>query len=257
MPHKPFNMLDILNKILNKFQLELIKTNKINELPIDFDPLHKNIWRQAQNHTMTSPERIFSLIESVKHVVNNQIEGAFVECGVWKGGSMMAAIETLKHQNVFNRELYLYDTFEGMSEPTENDIDHAQQSAAEQLAQRNKNESDVVWAYSPLEAVQKSVLSTGYPSDLIHFIKGKVEETIPNTLPDKIAILRLDTDWYESTKHELAHLFPLLTHGGILIIDDYGHWAGAKKAVDEYFLNLNEKYFMHRIDNTGRLIIKK
>jgi hypothetical protein len=250
-------MLNLINKVLNNFRLQLIKTNKSNELPIDFDSLHKNIWSSIQNYTMTSPERVFSLIESVKYISNNQIEGAIVECGVWKGGSMMAVIETLKHLNMSNRELYLYDTFEGMSEPTENDVDHAQKPAAEQLAQRIKNETDVVWAFSPLEAVQKVVLDTGYPKNQIHFIKGKVEETIPNRIPGKIALLRLDTDWYESTKHELNHLFPLLAKGGILIIDDYGHWAGAKKAVDEYFLNLNEKYFMHRIDNTGRLIVKK
>jgi hypothetical protein len=100
--------------------------------------------------------------------------------------------------------------------------------------------------------------ATGYPSNKIHFIKGPVEETIPRQMPSpSIALLRLDTDWYESTKHELIHLFPRLSAGGILIIDDYGHWAGARQAVDEYFAGLPEKYFFHRIDYSGRLIVKR
>lgn len=98
--------------------------------------------------------------------------------------------------------------------------------------------------------------ATGYPKDNIIFIKGKVEQTIPGTLPGKIALLRLDTDWYESTKHELNHLYPLLEKAGILIIDDYGAWQGARKAVDEYF-STNGPVYLHRLDFTGRLVIKE
>ena len=100
--------------------------------------------------------------------------------------------------------------------------------------------------------------STGYLKEKINLIQGSVEKTLPLNKPDEpIALLRLDTDWYKSTKHELNILFPLLNEGGVLIIDDYGHWKGAKKAVDEYFSNLNDKYYMHRIDYTGRMLIKK
>lgn len=101
-----------------------------------------------------------------------------------------------------------------------------------------------------------NILSTGYPKEKINFVKGLVEETIPQTQINKIAILRLDTDWYSSTKFELEHLYPKLVKGGVLIIDDYGHWEGCKKAVDEYFTNNNIPIFMMRIDYTGRLIIK-
>lgn len=96
--------------------------------------------------------------------------------------------------------------------------------------------------------------STNYPAEMLVFIKGKVEDTIPKTMPKHIALLRLDTDWYESTKHELLHLYPLLSKSGVLIIDDYGYWAGSKKAVDEYFSK--GEMLLNRIDYTSRIAIK-
>jgi len=89
----------------------------------------------------------------------------------------------------------------------------------------------------------------------MHFIKGRVEETIPNAAPEQIALLRLDTDWYESTRHELIHLFPRLTHGGVLIIDDYGYWQGARKAVDEYIEENKLSILLARIDSTARMAV--
>jgi O-methyltransferase len=85
---------------------------------------------------------------------------------------------------------------------------------------------------------------------------GKVEDTFPKDTPDKIAILRLDTDWYESTRHELIHLYPKLSIGGVLIIDDYGHWEGARKAVDEYINDNTLRILLNRIDYTGRIAVK-
>lgn len=250
-------MSSIFNKVLGRFGYQITPVDKNNKLPTDFDDIHRSIWNKIHPFTMTSPERVYSLIESVKYIERASIAGEIVECGVWKGGSMMAVIETLLIHNNQSRSLYLYDTYEGMSEPTEFDVDFASQSASSQLSQREKDEKDVVWAYSPLEAVQQRIFSTSYPKEKIHFIKGKVEETIPGTIPEKIALLRLDTDWYESTRHELEYLFPLLSTGGILILDDYGHWAGAKKAVDEYFNKHQLKGMLQRIDNTGRIYIKQ
>lgn len=109
---------------------------------------------------------------------------------------------------------------------------------------------------SPLDETKQNVFSAGYPKDKIHFIKGKVEDTIPENMPKQIALLRLDTDWYESTKHELTHLFLLLQPNGVLIIDDYGHWKGARKAVDEYIPDKNIRILLNRIDYTGRIAIK-
>ncbi|HYM86681.1 MAG TPA: TylF/MycF/NovP-related O-methyltransferase, partial [Pseudoxanthomonas sp.] len=74
--------------------------------------------------------------------------------------------------------------------------------------------------------------------------------------PECIALLRLDTDWYESTRHEMIHLFPRLCVGGVLILDDYGHWLGARRAVDEYLGEHNVPLFLQRIDYTGRYAVK-
>lgn len=206
---------------------------------------------------MTSPERLFGLIEASKYIVEQQIDGAFVECGVWKGGSMLAAAETLIQKKDTSRQLFLYDTFEGMPPPTEEDKSFDGAKAENLLNQNLDKEQNLVWAYSTLEQVKSTMALSTYPASNIHFIKGKVEDTIPDTLPDKIALLRLDTDWYESTKHELVHLFPKLERGGVLIIDDYGHWKGARKAVDEYFQNNNVRILLNRLDETGRIAIKQ
>ena len=148
-------MLKIINKILGVFNLSLGLKNKFKPLPTDFDSEHKEIWSKVSPYTMTSPERIYTLIESVKHIEKHKVAGAIVECGVWKGGSMMAAIDTLNIFGNTNRELYLYDTFEGMSEPGENDFDHNKETAKAQLSNRKKSEEDLIWAFSPIEQVQK------------------------------------------------------------------------------------------------------
>jgi len=150
--------------------------------------------------------------------------------------------------------VFLYDTFEGMPEPTQKDVSFDGIPAAQQLTEVRRAVGS--WCYASLEDVKANVISTGYPASRCHFIQGKVEETIPSRLPGQIAVLRLDTDWYESTKHELIHLFPLLNPKGVLIVDDYGHWAGARKAVDEFFLDRRKDYYFHRIDYTGRLILR-
>lgn len=235
---------------------EIVRTGGPVQLPVDFDSLHRDIYAKVKDWTMTSPQRIYSLIEAVKYVAINDIPGAIVECGVWKGGSMMAAAETLLRMKNSTRELFLYDTFEGMPEPGEEDRTAIGESASGLMAGNTDKEKNTVWAYSTLATVQTGMKSTGYPADCIHYVRGKVEDTIPGTMPGGIALLRLDTDWYESTKHELLHLFPLLTAGGVLILDDYGHWQGARKAVDEYFGQHRQPILLNRIDETGRIAIK-
>jgi hypothetical protein len=117
-------------------------------------------------------------------------------------------------------------------------------------------DQEMVRAQAKLSDVQRNLGSTQYPHDQIRYIVGKVEETIPRYLPGQIALLRLDTDWYSSTHHELSHLYPLLSPQGFLIIDDYGHWAGARKATDEYFAAHKHPPFLHRVDYTGRIAQK-
>ena len=243
----------ILHSIINNLGYDLIKPDKrlvVDGLPADFDK------DTVDTYTMTTPERIASLCNAVNYLVDNKIEGDFVECGVWRGGSTMAAIDTLMKKGDKSREIYLYDTFEGMSEPTEVDKVFTGTAADELLNTSDKEDATSVWCYSALEEVQNNVGTLGYPANKVTYVKGKVEDSIPQTLPGKIALLRLDTDWYESTAHELKHLYPLLVPGGVIIIDDYGHWEGARKAVDEYIEANKLPLLLNRIDYTGRIGIK-
>jgi O-methyltransferase len=262
-------MVDFIKKLVNKVGIDIIRLNKQKKWPGDFESFHKEVVTKVAPYTMTTQERIFGLVEAVNYIEKYKIDGDIVECGVWKGGSMLAIAETLNRHQSHHRRLYLYDTFEGMSAPTEEDVSH-DDLRAEKLLQSdtNKNEN-LVWAYSTLEQVKQTMGLSAYPENQIQYIKGKVEDTIPQNLPDRIALLRLDTDWYESTKHELVHLFPKLVPGGVLIIDDYGYWKGARKAVDEYFKENNvrilDEYFkennvrilLNRMDETGRIAVKQ
>ena len=168
----------------------------------------------------------------------------------------MMMARTLLLNGITNRNIYLYDTFEGMSEPKAEDKDLHGNPASTLLNSFDKNEAGSIWCYSNLEEVKTNLEKTAYPAQKVNYIEGKVEDTIPATMPAKIALLRLDTDWYDSTYHELVHLYPLLCSGGILIIDDYGHWQGARKAVDTYFREINLSPLLHRIDYTGRILQK-
>lgn len=205
-------------------------------------------------YTMTGPEKQYALHNAVRWVIETDRPGAFVECGVWKGGSIMMIAATLKMLGITDRDIYLYDTFEGMTPPTEADVDWKGNKVSDLLAESEKDAA--IWACSALDEVRDNLSKTGYPMERFKFIKGDVLGTIPKFMPDEICLLRLDTDWYESVKHGLVHLFPRLLKGGVLILDDYGWYKGARKAVDEYFGDLPEQYLMHRIDHSGRLIIK-
>ncbi len=227
-------------------------------LPPDFDPGLIAIAEQVRPYTMTSPDRLAGLVGGVEHVIRHELPGAFVECGVWKGGSTMATALTLLARGVTDRDLYLCDTFAGMSAPTEHDIasdgvgEPAPDARTTWNSMQRADGSD--WARAELEEVRRNLLSTGYPEERLHFVVGKVEDTLPQAAPPAIALLRLDTDWYESTIHELNQLYPRLCRSGILIIDDYGHWSGSRRAVDEYFGP--RPPFLHRLDYTGRLVVK-
>lgn len=248
---------DVLRKVGYRIAgYSAAKEKSTLEFPPDFEPADIEIIRKVRKYTMTSNERIVALISAVRHIVKNDVPGDIVECGVWKGGSMMAAMMALQDMGVNDRHIYLFDTFEGMTEPTELDYSLTGEAASDLLQKNEKDEERNIWAYSPLEKVRANVLSLGYDESRIHFVKGRVEDTIPKMAPKSISLLRLDTDWYESTFHELAHLYPRLSAGGVLIVDDYGHWQGARKATDEYILNNNLPIFLNRIDYTGRIAIK-
>jgi O-methyltransferase len=215
------------------------------------------IYSQTRSLTMLSLERLLANVRAIEYIVQNQIPGDIVECGVWRGGSSMAMALALLRLSDTGRDLWLYDTFQGMTDPTDADKMHNGTGAEQLLAAAKQHEvfeRSLMLAYASLEDVRNNMRATGYPMEHIRFVPGPVEQTIPGSLPDRIALLRLDTDWYESTRHELAHLYPRLCSDGILIIDDYGHWQGARKAVDEYFAG--SRTFLSRIDYTGRLAVK-
>ena len=209
--------------------------------------------RRCGPYTMTTIPRMHALFEAVRHIERLGIEGDVVECGVWRGGSSMLAALTLMEEQAPARELWLYDTFEGMSEPTEHDVSAGGDRVSENWERYRRRLDHPVFAYAGLAEVQANMTSTGYPTDRIRYVAGKVEETIPATMPNRIALLRLDTDWYESTRHELEHLYPRLAPGGVLIIDDYGAWQGARRAVDEWRASIPAPPLLLRVDSTGRV----
>ncbi len=211
--------------------------------------------RRVAKFTMTSVARQRALIDAVRYVASRELPGSIVECGVWRGGSSMLAALVLQQCRDLDRDLYLFDTFTGMTPPSEYDVAMDGISAQQHLI--NDRGKQLVWCIAELEDVRHNMYATGYPAERIHFIQGPVEQTVSESFPaGSIALLRLDTDWYESTRHELEHLFPRLVRGGVLIIDDYGHWQGARKAVDEYLLAHGHHFLMHRLDYTGRMLIK-
>ena len=201
---------------------------------------------------MTSVERLYALFNSVRYVVQAGLPGAFAECGVWKGGSVMMMAYALQIMGNIDRDIYLFDTFEGVTPPTDDDVDLHGQPATE-LLQAGDRSSNFFWAYSPIEKVRANLQKTGYPMERFIFVRGDVMVTVPQQAPRILALLR---DWYASTRHEPEQLSPRLCDRGVLIIDDYGHFQGSRKAVDEILDALTVRYFMNRIDYTGRRLIK-
>jgi len=224
------------------------------------DPADQAILARARPYTMTSEQRLLALIDAVRYIVARDVPGAFAECGVWRGGSVLAMIGALQEFGADDRDIHLYDTFEGMTEPTEHDTSALDPPALETW-QEAEGEGERAWndLFDPAifneDAVRATLLETGYPADRLHLHRGPVEETLPRQAPGPLALLRLDTDWYASTRHELQHLYPLLAKGGVLIVDDYGHWQGARQAVDEYFGD-EPPLLLNRIDYTGRIAVK-
>jgi hypothetical protein len=197
---------------------------------------------------MTSRERMYAVYQATRYIVEADIPGDIVECGAWRGGSSMMAALTLMRAGRGDRRLWLYDTFEGMPEPGQRDV------GPDGRAAHGEWHND--WCYSPLDEVRANILSTGLAADAFELVQGMVEETIPVRAPEQIALLRLDTDWYESTRHELLHLFPRLSRGGTLLVDDYGHWKGVRAAVDEYRREQGINLLLNRTDYAGRMAIK-
>jgi O-methyltransferase len=208
---------------------------------------------------MTGVARLRALVDSVRYLERRGVPGAFVECGVWRGGSVLAMVLTLQELGASGRELYLYDTFEGMTRPTDVDTSALHPPALQTWEETGGRPYGELFDSESFNegAVRETVLSSGYPAERVHLVPGPVEETLPAAAPERIALLRLDTDWYESTRHELEQLYPRLVDGGVLIVDDYGHWEGCRRAVDEYFSTVAPPLPLNRIDYTGRIALKR
>jgi hypothetical protein len=201
----------------------------------DLDADARETIRRVAPYTMLTPEKLFALIQAVRHVCRGGIAGAIVECGVWRGGAVMAAALTCEQLGEHGRRFHLYDTFTGMPAPGREDVALiGSGDPGEEFARRRTGPDSSAWCLATAAEVRANLASIGLAPDRFVLVEGKVEETIPRALPGPTAILRLDTDWYESTRHEMEHLFPLLVPGGVLLVDDYFRWAGNRRAVDEY-----------------------
>ena len=231
------------------------------DLLIDEDPRFRDALRRVRGYTMSTPELCYALFQAVEHIRTAGIEGAVVESGVWRGGNVALCALTLLAGGDTTRDLYLFDTFDwSWPDLTQWDTKVGEGTAAQRnsvLAQRRNAPQDYLDAQGVSEAkVRDYIAATGYLPAKIHTIKGLVQDTIPAQAPDRIALLRLDTDMYESTYHELVHLYPRLVSGGILFVDDYPTERGCVKAVEQYFSEAGSRPFLSRIETQGRIAVK-
>jgi O-methyltransferase len=224
--------------------------------PQDFSSFSCDLWDKVAPHTMTSKERVINLEYAVRHIHTAGISGDCIECGVGEGGSMMVVAFTLIELGDTSRHLWLYDTYEGMAEPTAEDVSNLGKPAKRKYDRKVKDGKNTYFNY-PIELVKENMRTTGYPETKISYPKGLVQDTLPDNSSDTIAILRLDTNYYESTCAEMQHLYPKLAVGGILLIDDYYRWRGQRKAIDEYLAGEGHHVFFSRIDDHSAIGIKQ
>lgn len=226
----------------------------------DLDTGEREILEAVRGVTLANEFAIHALVQAVDYIVGRDLPGAFVECGTYRGGCAMAMAMRLEQLGVRDRDIYLFDTFEGMPKPERPDDRTTFAADGAKIGELFDNatadaDAAAAWFEDVEETARTNVESTGFPADRLHLVRGKVEDTIPDDAPDEIALLRLDTDWYESTKHEFDHLYPRLCSGGVLVVDDYGAFSGARDATDEYFAE-HGPVLLHRVNFTVRQAVK-
>jgi O-methyltransferase len=222
------------------------------------DRFFASLIAQVSPHTLSFVSGVdapWALYQSIEYIIRNDIPGDIVECGVWSGGSMLLAAHALKHFGDTSRRIFLYDTFHGMPKPSVIDARWDGVPALPTWEQHQREGR--LWSFGgTLDHVRSVVCSSGYPEHKFVFVEGMVEDTLPATRPETISLLRLDTDLYSSTYHELTHLYPPLSVGGVLIIDDYGGYEGAQIATDQYIDENRIPLFLTRINASVRLAVK-
>lgn len=202
----------------------------------------QEIYHRVKPFTCLSAERIANNIECVDYVVQHNVRGDFVEMGVWRGGSVASMALRLTNYPHQQRTIHLFDTFAGMTPPTSADVDFLG-TPAHQIMNEVKCEASLSEVQSNLDEFRASNVELKY-----HV--GDVRNTYLEA-PDRISILRLDIDWYDTTLFVLLRLYPKISKGGFVIVDDYGHWKGCRRAVDEFLSTLPNRVTLHPIDYTG------
>lgn len=247
-----------MKKIINKILRKSDKNHYVH--PPEFSHIDIEIIDHVLNNelTMVGPSRLIATIQACKHVIENDIPGDFVECGVWRGGNAIAAKLVFEAYNS-DKTTILFDTFAGMTTPTTNDKKTLSGRAAIERFNKKQKDEHNEWCYASIEDVQQNFINAGANLDEAILIQGDVLQTLESekNIPENISVLRLDTDWYESTLKEAQVLYPKLSRNGVLIIDDYGDWDGSRKAIEEYFQNSKyQRPFLQHTDYSGRMGMK-
>ena len=252
-------VIKVARKLITTFEASRIIGD--HEVPVEFDQRDVEIFRYVLDKklTMVPPQRLIATIQACQYVVRNNIDGDFVECGVWRGGNALAA-KLIFEARRSKKRVILFDTFAGMTEPLDWDKTCWENKSPKREFLENQRDGYNEWCYASLEEVAQNFKDARVDLKDVTFVKGDVLKTlsVSENLPCRIAVLRLDTDWYESTRKEMEVLYPLLSGGGVLLIDDYGHWDGSRKAIEEFFEcnSVHRKPLLQYTDYAGRMGVK-
>ncbi len=258
-----------INSILARFGYEIKKKGKKGRSEkYDLEEEAEDLIRVIRPYTMVAHKALLILYQQVVYCERQNLKGCYIECGVWKGGAIgLMALANLKF-GFQRRHIHLFDSFQEICEPDETvDGKRAIKEVYEWAKEPGK-----AGKLRPLKGIydhrggpgtlqeNKALLENiiGYKKDYLHYHKGWFQETLPKVAEsiDQIAMLRIDADWYASTKICLDYLYNKVVKGGFVIIDDYGAYEGCKKAVDEFMQANKVSAFLCHVNNDVRYLIK-
>jgi hypothetical protein len=213
-----------------------------------------------RKNTMVTGKHLQFLKDTIKEINEKNITGDIVECGVWRGGCSMWMMLCQKEYNML-RNFYLYDTFDGMTFPDSEKDSKAAVVTYNQISKGNyerpydKWHGEKKWAFAPIDFVKNNVKLTEYDETKITYVMGDVCTTLNTSVPSEISLLRLDTDWYNSTKKELDVLFPRVVKNGYVVVDDYYAWKGSRTATDEFLEKFKNEVTIIDSNLTGGIFV--